>query len=126
MGIDISIEEVEQRLISMSRKLHNEAIDEILEDAAEPAIELLEYNVPEDTKELKGTLGIVKKQGTGVKRKIHLGSKSKDRKIVERAYYQEHGHHNMLGKKWLKRSHQDSYKDSQEIIEKKLKESIMK
>lgn len=126
MGVTFSIEDIEQRLISMGKKLQNQAIDEILEAGAEPVIKEMEDNVPVDTSELQGTIGVIKKEGSGVKRKIHLGSTSDDREIIERAYYQEHGHSTMMGKKWMKKSYQNTADKVKDIIAEKLKENIMR
>lgn len=126
MGVVFSIEEVEQKLVRLTKKMQNEVIDEVLEVGANIIIPEMEKNVPVDTQELKGTLGVIKKEGSGAKRKIHLGSTSEDREIVERAYYQEHGHSTMMGKKWMKKSYQNTNDKVKEGIQEKLFDVFMR
>lgn len=126
MGVVFSMEEIEQRLVSMSKKMQNKAIDEVLEVSSKPVIEEMDNNVPVDTEELKKSLGVIKIAGTGTKRKIHLGSTSKDRKIVERAFYQEYGNSSMLGSKWLKKSYQNTTDEVKKIVAEKIKENLMR
>lgn len=105
MGLTFNTGELESKLESLSKKVQKEMLDKALEEGSKPILKAMESNVPVDTGELKNSLGELKKQGSGIKRKVHLGSKSTDRKIVERAYYQEHGNSSMVGKKWMKKSY---------------------
>lgn len=124
MGIEINLEELEFYLTGLSKKISTETIDSILLESSEPCINALEKNVPVDTSELKGTLGVIKIEGDGVNRKIHFGSTSEDRAVVERAYYQEYGHSSMMGTKWISKSAIESYDEALEKMNNKVVEIL--
>lgn len=126
MGFTFSTEELEQELVSMSKKLQNEVLDEVLDEGAKPVLKAMDKNVPIDTGELSDSLGEIKKEGSGTNRKIHLGSTSTKRKVVERAYYQEYGNSSMLGKKWMKKSYEQSKDEAVEAIADSLTKNLFK
>lgn len=126
MGFTFSTEELEQELVSMSKKLQNEVLDEALNEGAKPVIKAMDKNVPIDTGELSDSLGEIKKEGSSTNRKIHLGSTSTKRKVVERAYYQEYGNSSMLGKKWMKKSYEQSKDEAVEAIADSLTKNLFK
>lgn len=126
MGLIFSFEEVENALSKLDRKLKNDISDKALDAGVKPVLKELDKNVPVDTGELSDSLGEQKRTGTGAKRKVELGSTSKDRRIVERAYYQEHGHSSMIGKKWMKRSFQNSKDKALEAIGESIAKELMK
>ncbi|MFI3210910.1 MAG: HK97 gp10 family phage protein [Peptostreptococcaceae bacterium] len=122
MGIKIATKDVELYLSKIADKINGNEIDQILEKSAKPILEEMDKNVPTDTLELKGTLGVIKIEGSGTNKKMHLGSTSKDRKVVERAYYQEYGTVYMIGNKWLSTSATNAKYKALEI----LKSEVMK
>ena len=108
MGIEFNFEELEDALVGISKKMGEDIIDEALDAGADIVLDSMNKNVPVDTGALKDSLGEIKKEGSKTNRKIHLGSTSTDRSIVERAYYQEYGNSSMNGKKWMKKSYNQS------------------
>lgn len=99
MGLKFNFEELEDALIGMSKKASEQVLDRALDEGAKPVLKAMDKNVPIDTGELSDSLGEIKKDGNKANRKIHLGSTSTKREVVERAYYQEYGNNSMLGKK---------------------------
>lgn len=126
MGLKFNMEEVEQKLLNMSRNAKNEFTDKALEEGEKPILKAMDKNVPVDTGELSDSLGEIKKTGSGTKCKVELGSTSKDRKVIERAYYQEHGNSSMMGKKWMKRSFQESKDEATNKISEYIANNIFK
>lgn len=126
MGLEFNFEELEDALVGMSKKASEQVLDNALESGANPVLKSMDKNVPVDTQALKNSLGEIKKEGSKANRKIHLGSISKDREIVERAYYQEFGHSSMNGKKWMKRSYNQSKDEAIEEIGNYLAENLFK
>ena len=112
MGLKFDFSDLEDALVGISKKASEQILDNALDAGAKPILKSMDKNVPVDTGKLKGSLGVIKKEGSGVNRKIHLGSTSADREIVARAYYQEYGNSNMNGKKWLKKSYNQSKEDA--------------
>ena len=86
----------------------------------------MDKNAPVDTSALKKSLGEIKKEGSKTNRKIHLGSTSTNRKIVERAYYQEYGNSSMNGKKWMKKSYNKSKDEATDAIANSLADNLFK
>ena len=112
MGLKFDFSDLEDALVGISKKTSEQILDNALDAGAKPMLKSMDKNVPVDTGKLKGSLGVIKKEGSGVNRKIHLGSTSADREIVARAYYQEYGNSNMNGKKWMKKSYNQSKEDA--------------
>ena len=126
MGLTFNIEELENELSNMSKKAGSEVIDLALDAGAGPVLKSMDKNVPVDTQALKKSLGEIKKEGSKTNRKIHLGSTSTNRKIVERAYYQEYGNSSMIGKKWMKKSYEQSKDDAVNAIGESLANNLFK
>ena len=124
MSLDFDFSGLEKKLQSLSKKASRETIDEALIAGGEVLLDEMRKNVPVRTGELKSSLGEIRKSGTGLKRKSVIGINSDDRKIVERGYYQEHGTRRMIGKKWMKRSSQNSKKEAIQAVADSLKESL--
>lgn len=124
MSLDFDFSGLEKKLQSLSKKASREMIDEALSAGSEIVLESMKKNVPIDTGELKKSLGEIRRSGTGIKRKSIVGINSDDRNIVERGYYQEHGTRRMVGKKWMKRSSQNSKKEAIQAVANSLKENL--
>ncbi len=108
MGLEFDFAELEDALIGLGKNVSTQILDQALDEGAKPVIKAMNKNVPVDTGKLKHSLGEIKKDGSNINRKIHLGSTSNNREIVARAYYQEYGNSNMNGKKWMKKSYYQS------------------
>lgn len=126
MGLKVDFKEVRSKLEDMSKKVATNLADECLDAGEKPIIETMKNNVPVDTRELQNNLDRIKRTGTGVKRKSNIGINSNDRKVIERGYYQEHGHSRMVGKKWMKKSFELSKSEANQEIIKVLKEKLFK
>ena len=126
MGIEFNFDELEDALVGISKKMGEAIIDEALDAGADIVLESMNKYVPVDTGALKKSLGEIKKEGSKTNRKVHLGSTSTDRKIVERAYYQEYGNSSMNGKKWMKKSYNQSKDEAINAIGDSLAENLFK
>lgn len=126
MGFEFNFEELEDALVGISKKASEQVLDRALDAGAKPVLKAMDKNVPIDTGELSDSLGEIKKDGNKANRKIHLGSTSTKRKVVERAYYQEYGNSSMLGKKWMKKSYEQSKDEAVEAIAESLGNSLFK
>lgn len=124
MGIEFDFSKVRDKMQELSKKMANEVTDECLDEASKPIITEMRNNVPKDTRELEGSLGEIKRTGTGVNRKVTIGINSNDRKIIERGYYQEYGKTTMIGKKWMKRSFKIAKSEANKRIIEVLKRRI--
>ena len=126
MGLIFNMEELEDALAGINKKASEQVLDKALDAGAKPVLKSMDKNVPVDTSELKNSLGEIKKEGSKINRKIHLGSTSSDRKIVERAYYQEYGNSSMNGKKWMKKSYNKSKDEAIDAIANTLADNLFK
>lgn len=126
MGLEFNLEELEDALIGLGKNVSTQILDQALDEGAKPVIKAMNKNVPVDTGKLKHSLGEIKKDGSNTNRKIHLGSTSDDRSIVERAYYQEYGNSTMNGKKWMQKSYDQSKEEAIESIGDSLARNLFK
>lgn len=126
MGLEFNFEDLEDALIRIDKKMGQAIIDEALDAGADIVLESMNKNVPVDTGKLKNSLGEIRKEGNKTNRKVHLGSTSKDRKIVERAYYQEYGNSSMNGRKWMKKSYYQSKEKAMNAIGDSLAKNLFK
>ena len=126
MGLIFNIEELEDALVGISKKASEQILDKALDAGAKPVLKSMDKNAPVDTSALKKSLGEIKKEGSKTNRKIHLGSTSTNRKIVERAYYQEYGNSSMNGKKWMKKSYNKSKDEATDAIANSLADNLFK
>lgn len=126
MGLKFNLSDLEDALADMSKKATETMIDKALDAGAKPVLKAMDKNVPVDTSALKKSLGEIKKEGSKTNRKIHLGSTSNDREIVVRAYYQEYGNNSMNGKKWMKKSYNNSKDEAMDAIGDYLADNLFK
>ena len=126
MGLIFDMEELEDALAGINKKASEQILDKALDEGAKPVLKAMDKNVPIDTGKLSDSLGEIKKEGNKTNRKIHLGSTSSDRKIVERAYYQEYGNSSMNGKKWMKKSYNKSKDEAIDAIANSLADNLFK
>ena len=126
MGLKFNFDELEDALSDIDKNTSQQIVDNALDTGAKPMIKSMDKNVPVDTEALKKSLGEIKKEGSKTNRKIHLGSKSSNREIVARAYYQEYGNSNMNGKKWMKKSYNQSKDESINAIGDYLAKNLFK
>lgn len=126
MGLVFNMEELEDALSGISKKVSEQILDKALDAGAKPVLKAMDKNVPIDTSALKNSLGEIKKEGSKTNRKIHLGSTSTNRDIVERAYYQEYGNSSMNGKKWMKKSYNKSKDEATDAIASSLADNLFK
>lgn len=126
MGLIFNMEELEDALVGITKRASEQVLDKALDEGAKPVLKAMDKNVPVDTSALKNSLGEIKKEGSKINRKIHLGSTSSDRKIVERAYYQEYGNSSMNGKKWMKKSYNKSKDEAIDAIANSLADNLFK
>lgn len=126
MGVQVDFNKVRDKLTQISKKMQKEVLDEALEEGAKPIIEAMKRNVPKDTLKLKYNLRVLKHLDVirGTESKKTIGIDSEDRDIIERGYYQEYGHKNMIGKRWMKRSFREASKASNEAIIKSIKKNL--
>lgn len=126
MGLTFNLEELEDALTGISKEVSEQLLDKALDAGAKLMLKSMDKNVPVDTSALKNSLGEIKKEGNKTNRKVHLGSTSTDRKIIERAYYQEYGNSSMNGKKWMKKSYNQAKDESIEAIGDSLAKNLFK
>lgn len=121
MGLEFDFSKVKSNLMTMQKNVRTRVIDKSLEAGAEIMLEEEIRNVPVHTPNkknrrlggrLKASLGVGKKTGSDLKRKVHVGiQNAQDREVVY-GYYQEHGYSRsgkaVAGKKWMKKSFNNS------------------
>nr|UVM81367.1 MAG: minor capsid protein [Bacteriophage sp.] len=121
MGIECDFSEALRSLERMQKRVSNKVIDEALEEGAEPILQAQVLNVPVgDTGNLQRSLGKGKKTGSGSNRKIDIGIQNAQKNEVVYGYYQEHGTNRMAGKKWMKKSWQQSKQEANNRIKKSI------
>ena len=126
MGLELNISDLEDALAGISKRSSEQILDNALDAGAKTVLKAMDKNVPVDTGELKKSLGEIKKEGSKTNRKVHLGSTSSNREIVARAYYQEYGNSSMNGKKWMKKSYENSIDDAVNEISNSLANNLFK
>lgn len=124
MGLTVDFAEVRKKMDEMSKKLSKSLADDCLDAGEKPVIKAMKNNVPVDTAELKNNIDKIKRTGSGTKRKSNIGVNSNNRKIIERAFYQEHGHSRMMGKKWMKKSFEVAKREANQEIIKVIREKL--
>ncbi len=122
--LEFDFNDLEKKLSQVTKKIGNEAVDRALESAADVTLNAMDLTVPVDTGELKQSLGIIKKSGSGTERKLKVGINSNKREIIERGYYQEHGTRRMVGRKWMKKAAENAKDEAMNTMIESLKESI--
>lgn len=124
MSLDFDFRGIEKRLQTLSKKASKETIDKALEAGEEVILDEMRKNVPKDTWDLHNSLGELRKSGSGLNRKAIVGINSDNRDIIERGYYQEHGTKLYNGKKWMKKSSQNSKNEAIKAVADSLKEDL--
>lgn len=124
MGIEFDFSNFEKAIEDMSKKMQNKTLDKALDAGKAPVLKAMDRNVAVDTRELKGNLGEIKKQGSGAGRQSVLGVTSKDRNIVERAYYDEYGTECQSARHWMKKSFTQAKDEAEKAIVEVLKEEL--
>lgn len=124
MSLDFDFKKIEKRLQTLSKKVSKQTIDKALEAGEEILLKEMRKNVPKDTGDLHDSLDEIRKSGNGLNRKAIVGIKSDDRDIVERGYYQEYGTKLYNGKKWMKKSSQNSKSEAIQAVANSLKEDL--
>lgn len=126
MGFEFDLSQLEDALVGLSKKASEPVMDKALDAGASLILKSMDKNVPFDTHELQNSLGEIKKEGNKVNRKVHLGSTSTKKDVVKRAFYQEYGNSYMNGKKWMKKSYEQSKDDAVNAIADSLAENLFK
>ena len=129
MGLEFDFSKVKANLMTIQKNARKNIIDKSLDAGAEEILKEELENVPVHTPNkknrraggrLKASLGIGKKTGTDLKRKVHVGIQNAQEREVVYGYYQEHGYSKggkaVAGKKWMKRSFNNSIKKAHEKI----------
>ncbi|MBS6025662.1 MAG: HK97 gp10 family phage protein [Paeniclostridium sordellii] len=129
MGLNVDFNQVKANLMAIQKNLRNNVIDKSLDAGAEIILEEELKNVPvhvPDKKNrraggrLKASLGISKKSGSELNRKINIGIQNAKEREVVYGYYQEYGFQRggkaVAGKKWMKKSFNNSVKKANEKI----------
>ncbi|WP_054630896.1 HK97 gp10 family phage protein [Paraclostridium sordellii] len=129
MGLNIDFNQVKANLMAIQKNIRNNVIDKSLDAGAEIILEEELKNVPvhvPDKKNrksggrLKASLGVGKKSGTELKRSVHIGIINAHEREVVYGYYQEYGFQRggkaVAGKKWMKKSFNNSVKKANEKI----------
>lgn len=124
MSLDFDFKGIEKRLQTLSKKVSKQTIDKALEAGEEVLLNEMKKNVPVDTGELRDSLGEIRKSGSGLNRKAVVGINSDNREVIERGYYQEHGTKCYNGKKWMKKSSQNSREEAIQVVANSLKEDL--
>ena len=135
MSLECDFSKVKSNLMTIQKNVRKNVIDKSLDEGAKIILEEEMRNVPIHTPnkknrrkggKLKSSLGIGKKTGTDLKRKVHVGIQNAHEREVVYGYYQEYGYSRggkaIVGKKWMKKSFNKSIKKANE----KIKETTIK
>lgn len=130
MGLNTDFSEALRAINRMQKKASKSMIDNALEKGAEPTLDAQQKNVPvrkgPEGGKLKRSLGIGKKKGSGANRKVQVGIQNAQEREVVYGFYQEHGTRRMSGKKWMKKSWNESKKKANEEIKKAIVDELLK
>lgn len=126
MGLKVDFSRLNHLLQDAAIRANPKSIDKALDKGDIVMKRAMRNEVPKDTKELKRSIGEIKRKGNGTKRTSTVGINSDDRDIIERGYYQEHGHRRMVGKKWMKSASEKARGKVVEAMAKSLKEDMRK
>ena len=125
MALEFNFGDLEQKLNNLSRKASNELTDKALQAGGDIVLEEMNKNVPVDTGLLKSRLD-TKFKGSNINRKIDVGILNNQDRSATYGYYQEYGTRHMTGKKWMKKSWQQSIKKASDEISKVVVNEILK
>lgn len=121
MGININMDRLISKLDELDRKVKNDISKNALNNGADVMLSSQKSNCPKDTGKLESSLE-KGKYTSGANPKIQVGIQGSDEDVIRYSYYQEFGSEVMIGKKWMKKSFNESIDKSVEAI----KESIIK
>ncbi len=124
MGLNLEVSRLRQKMETMNKRMAKQTLDKALESGGKVLVSAMEETVPVDTGELKASLGKIRIEGSNQDRKILTGIATDDREVIERGYYQEHGHSTMIGKKWMKQASLRSKKQAVETMIETLQEEL--
>lgn len=125
MSLEFDMSQLENVLQDLENKVKNEICDSALTEGAKIMLREQQQQVPVDTGALKNSLGIDKIKGTKTNKKVNIGIQNAKRREVIYGYYQEYGTANMVGKKWMKKSFQNSIDDVNRKIKQTIKEELL-
>ena len=125
MALEFNFGDLEQKLNNLSRKVSNELTDKALKAGGDIVLNEMNVNVPIDTGFLKSRLD-TKFKGSKVNRKVEVGILNNQDRSATYGYYQEYGTRHMTGKKWMKKSWQQSIKKASDEISKVVVNEILK
>ena len=125
MALDFNFGDLEQKLTGLSRKVSNELTDKALGAGGDIVLNEMVKNVPVDTGFLRSRLD-TKMKGSNINRKVDVGILNNTDRVATYGYYQEHGTRRMTGKKWIKKSWQNSIKKASDEIGKVVVNEILK
>lgn len=128
MGVKLDFEFDISELNSALEKLEKKVSDKIKEKALNKGADIIlkeqQNNVPVKTGKLKRSLGKSKVKKSNQTDKITIGILNATDNEVEYGYYQEYGTSSIIGKKWMKRSWNESIEDAREEIKKSLSDDL--
>lgn len=124
MGLNFDFSNLNKRLDDMAKKSQTSTLDKALDSGKEPILESMNKNVLVDTGELQGSLGEIKKTGSGRKRTSLLGINSNDRNVIERGYYAEYGTECQVASHWMKKSFIEAKEEAKTRMIQTLKEEL--
>ena len=122
--LDFDFAALERKLNEVSKKTGYATLDKSLEKGADILLNGMRKTVPVDTGELKKSLDIIKKSGSGMERQIRVGVSAAEREIIERGYYQEHGTPRIVAKKWMTKAAENSKEEALDAVINFLKDEI--
>ena len=123
MGFSIDFSKLRKRLNDMDKKASEAIIDKALEAGAEPLIDGLKKNINDlatDTGELRDSIGVTKKYGSGLERKLRIAPKTSKKEVHDRAYYTNYGTRHIAGRHWK----QKSIDETRDEINRRIKEVV--
>lgn len=123
MGFSIDFSKLRKRLSDMDKRASEAIIDKALEAGAEVLIDSLKKNINDlatDTGELRDSIGVTKKYGSGLERKLRIAPKTSKKEVHDRAFYTNYGTRHIAGRNWK----QKSIDESRDEINKRIKEVV--
>lgn len=123
MGFEFDMSALMARFEEMEKAAKKDMSKKALDKGADIILNAQKETVPVDTGELKESLdkGNFK---NGANASIEIGSQSADDDIIKRAFYNEYGTSNMVGKKWMKSAWTESIEEASNVIKESIKEDL--
>lgn len=123
MGINIDMSQLISKLDELDRKIKNDVSKNALNSGAEVMLSSQKSNCPKDTGKLESSLE-KGKYTSGANPKIQVGIQGSYEDVIRYGYYQEYGSEVINGKKWMKKSFNESIGKSVEAIKKSIIKDI--